>query len=53
MESLDDIADEFGIPVYTLERMQSLVPYAERLYGVGVAVLGVVQELDNEGYADW
>ena len=39
--------------VYPLEHLQSLVYNADRLYNVIVAVLGVVQELENRGYADW
>ena len=52
-ESLDDIAAEFDVPVETIEQLQALAPYTEQIYGVGVAFIGVLQELENRGFANW
>jgi len=52
-ETLDDLAIEFNVPVQALEFMMDLLPHGEQLYAVGVGYLGILQELENRGFADW
>ena len=52
-ETEEDLAAQLNVPVEALQAIQSFAPYFEDLFAVGIAYLGIIQELENRGWADF